>query len=506
MPLGRFLVERNVVDPGQVEAARRHQKASGGSLIESLVALGLVSSEEIASLLDAAPTAPDEVAETGLDTQFLVNFLLKVFYVHGFETAAQIADFVKLPVPIVEDLLEELKQKRHVEVLGLTRDRSPAFRFAITDAGRSWALAALDQCQYTGPIPVTLAAYQEQVAKQTVTREHITPAALERAVSHLVLPPGIMSRLGPALAASRALLLYGPPGNGKTSIAESLGDVYEQEIWIPYCIAVNGQIIKIFDAAVHEPVAGAGEPEQPSTAELIQRTLAGVDALDGAGRLATAADGSEDFALHRAVVDPRWVRCRRPVVLTAGELNMEMLDLRFDPVAKYYEAPAHAKATGGVFIIDDFGRQRVSSRDLVNRWIMPLERRIDYLTLHTGMKLEMPFDQLVVFSTNFPPGELMDGAGLRRIPYKFHLGAPDADSYREILRRVARARGLTVPEEVFAFLLDDFYPRTGIVLSCAHPGFIVDHCFERCRFEGRPPRLDAEVVREATLNLELVQD
>jgi len=502
MPLGRFLVDHNIVDPGQLEQARRHQKASGGTLVESLVALGLVAKEELEALLDAAPTAPEELGESGLDEQFLLNFLLKVLYLHGLETAVDVADFVKLPVPLTEELLEILKQKRLVEVLGLSRDRAHAFRFAITDTGRSWAQAALDQCQYTGPVPVPLRQYQQQVAKQTITRERITPQALERAVSHLVLTDDIMWRLGPAISASRALLLYGPPGNGKTSIAESLRDVYEQEIWIPYCVCVDGQIIKLFDPAVHEPVA-VPEPEPDSSAGSLEATLAEVDAID-ALRSADPAGGA--FSLDEASVDTRWVRCRRPVILTAGELNMEMLDLRFDPIAKFYEAPAHAKAMGGVFIIDDFGRQRVSPRDLVNRWIMPLERRVDFLTLHTGKKLEMPFDQLVVFSTNFPPGELMDGAGLRRIPYKFHMASPSPEQYAEILRRVAQVRGLSVPEEARSFLFGDFYPRTGIPLSCAHPGFLVDHALERCRFEGRPPTLTLETVKEAALNLELVED
>ncbi len=505
MPLGRFLVDHNIVDPGQLEQARRHQKAAGGTLVESLVALGLVAQEELDALLDRAPTAPEELRESGLDEQFLLNFLLKVLYLHGLETAAGIAHFVKLPVPLSEELLEELKQKRLVEVLGLTRDRQPVFRFALTDAGRAWAQASLDQCQYTGPLPVPLYQYQQQVAKQSITRERITQQDLERAVSHLVLPDDIMSRLGPAISAARALLLYGPPGNGKTSIAESLGDVYQQEIWIPYCVSVDGQIIKLFDPAVHQPVEAAADPDSPASA--LEATLAQVDALDAIRQgAAKAAAERGHFALDQVAVDTRWVRCRRPVVVTAGELSLEMLDLRFDPVAKFYEAPAHAKATGGVFILDDFGRQRVSPRDLVNRWILPLERRVDYLTLHTGKKLEMPFDQLVVFSTNFPPGELMDGAGLRRIPYKFHLGSPTAEQYAEILRRVASARGLSVPDDVEEFLLEEFYPRTGITLSCAHPGFLVDHTFERCRFEGRSPALTLDTVQEAALNLELVEE
>jgi len=497
MPLGRYLLERNVVDPEQLEEARRHQKTSGGTLIESLEALGFVSHEELASLLDAAPPSPDSIEETGLDRNFLLHFLLKTCYVHGFETSHQLSRFTKIPEPLVEELLDEMKQKRLAEVLGLTLDRG-AFRYSLTDLGRQWASGALQQCQYTGPAPVTLERYQEQVARQSITRERVTPQGMERALAHLVLAEDVARRLGPAVSAARSILLYGAPGNGKTSIAEALGDVFEQEILVPYCIAVDGQIVKIFDPAVHRPVPAR---EEPSAVETLEATLAQADRTPGGG----AAEAPR-YAMDQLLPDARWVRCRRPVVTTGGELTMEMLDLRFDPVAKFYEAPGHVKATGGVFIIDDFGRQRVSPQELVNRWILPLEKRLDYLTLHTGKKLQMPFDDLVVFSTNFPPGELFDGAGLRRIPYKLHIDAPQFQDFVRILRSVCKARGLAVGDEVVAYLLNDFYPRTRTPLSCAHPVLLVDHALERSRFEGSEPRLDLAVVREAVQNLIVEKD
>ncbi|MGI9592513.1 MAG: hypothetical protein ACR2P8_14175, partial [Myxococcota bacterium] len=200
-------------------------------------------------------------------------------------------------------------------------------------------------------------------------------------------------------------------------------------------------------------------------------------------------------------LDERWVRCRRPVVVTGGELNIEMLDLAFDPISKYYEAPAHIKASGGLFIADDLGRQRVQAVDLINRWILPLERRIDYLTLHTGKKIEMPFDQLVVFSTNSPPQALIDAAGMRRIPYKFHVPLPTREDYVEILRRACAAQGLEMTEAVISYLLDEFYPKTGVVISAVHPRFIVDHVIERARFEGVEPSLSLDQVHDAVENL-----
>jgi predicted ATPase with chaperone activity len=200
-------------------------------------------------------------------------------------------------------------------------------------------------------------------------------------------------------------------------------------------------------------------------------------------------------------LDPRWLHCHRPVVVTGGELTIEMLDLCFDPISKYYEAPAHMKATGGVFIADDLGRQRVQALDLINRWIMPLERRVDFLTLHTGKKIELPFDQLVVFSTNTPPQGLIDAAGMRRIPYKFHVPVPTAAEYTEILRQESDAQGLTVSDEVVSYLLEQFYPQTGIPISAAHPKFVIDHVIERCRFSSIAPQLTLELVHDAVENL-----
>jgi predicted ATPase with chaperone activity len=282
----------------------------------------------------------------------------------------------------------------------------------------------------------------------------------------MVLPPGTVGRMGPAVNSGRAILFYGAPGNGKSSVAESVGHSFTQSIFIPHAIHVDGQIIKIFDPTVHEPCAAPAGGEAPAMA-----------------------------------ADPRWVRCRRPVILTGGELTLEMLDLTFDPVSKYYEAPAHIKAVGGLFILDDFGRQRVRPQDLLNRWILPLERRVDFLTLHTGKKLQMPFDELVVFSTNFPPKELMDEAGLRRIPYKFHMAAPTRDEYETIFLRVCDSRNIEVPPEILPYLFDTFYPATGTPVSCAHPRFLMDHVVARCHFAGETPALTLELLCEALQNL-----
>jgi hypothetical protein len=465
MPLGQILLDRNVIDPEQLEAARTRQKLSGGSLAESLVVLGAVSRQELDAILAEVPPQPVTSAETGLDGQFLLHFLLKTLYVFGHETSPQISETTKLHEDVVDAILHSAKEKRLVEVLGLTAAKPQVYRWALSDLGRKWAVDALEQCQYTGPAPVPLADYQVQVVKQSIANERVTPESLERSLGLLVLAPGTVGRLGPAVNSGRAILFYGAPGNGKSSVAEAIGRSFTQTVFIPHAIQVDGQIIKIFDPTVHEPCA------------------------------APAGDAP---ALE---ADPRWVRCRRPLILTGGELTLEMLDLTFDPVSKYYEAPAHIKAVGGLFILDDFGRQRVRPQDLLNRWILPLERRVDFLTLHTGKKLQMPFDELVVFSTNFPPKELMDEAGLRRIPYKFHMAAPSRDEYETIFLRVCDSRNIEVPPEILPYLFDTFYPATKTPVSCAHPRFLIDHVVARCHFAGQAPVLTLELLCEALQNL-----
>jgi hypothetical protein len=410
------------------------------------------------------PAAPKTVEESGLDAQFLLRFLLKSAYVTNLETAPALAVYTKLPQLVVAEVMEKAKEQRLVEVLGLAEGGETLYRYALTGVGRDWAIEALKQCGYTGPAPVTLDKFRDQVALQALAKDRVTPESIIAALSHLVLPSGTMERLGPAASSAKGLLLYGPPGNGKTSIAIAIGTAFDHAIYLPHCIEVGGQIIRFFDPIVHQPL-----PEE------------------------------ED-----ASADPRWVRCKRPVVLTGGELNIEMLDLCFDEISNTYEAPAHMKATGGVFIADDLGRQRVRPLDLINRWILPLERRIDFLTLHTGKKIEVPFDQLVVFSTNSPPHELIDEAGLRRIPYKFRVPLPTPTQYEEILRQLCEKYELLLPEEVVTYLIEEFYPKTGLPMSAAHPKLMLDHVVERCRFQGVEPRLELEYVHDAVENLMVV--
>jgi len=459
VPLGQLLIESNVVDSAGIDEARQHQKVAGGTLVDSLLELDLVDAGELEAFLGQAPPEQDEIEGTGLGFQFLLGFITKAVYLTGLETVPDLSDYTKLSPVVVQEVLEDAKQKHLVDVLGLADSRRSIYRYALTDAGRRWASDAIEQCTYSGPAPVTLDVWQRQVLKQSIARDHASPESISASLSHLVLDPNIVRRIGPAVDSGRAILLYGEVGNGKSSIAEAVGNAYRQEIFIPYCVEIDGQIIKLFDAAVHHEV-------EPSPRQ-----------------------------------DPRWVRCQRPVVTTGGELTIEMLDLSFDAVTKTYEAPAHIKATGGVFILDDFGRQRVSPAELLNRWMIPLERRVDYLTLHTGKKLKVHFDELLVISTNTPPSQLIDGAGLRRIPYKMELRAPTTDDYAVIFRRTCEAHGLQPPDDVLRYLLEEFYPATGLELSGAHPRFLLDHVFERCRYEDRALQIDLDHVFDAVHSL-----
>jgi predicted ATPase with chaperone activity len=316
------------------------------------------------------------------------------------------------------------------------------------------------------------------VLKQTIANERIVADTLSRTLSHLILPKETLRQLGPAINSGRAMLLHGASGNGKTSIAQALAQVFRQTVCIPHSIEVDGQIIKIFDRTVHKEI-----PSERSPGESVR----------------------SPFSLQPAKFDPRWVRSRRPVVISGGELTLRMLDLEFDPISKYYEAPLQVKATGGVFVIDDFGRQAVRPRDLLNRWIVPLERRVDYLTLHTGKKFDLPFDQLVIFSTNIPLEEMMDAALLRRIHYKIRIDPPTVEDYKAIYRTICHLHELEPSEEILTYLLDSFYSNNIMPAMAFHPKFIVEHCITACNYEGIPPRLTMGLVRDALQNLVLTE-
>jgi predicted ATPase with chaperone activity len=421
----------------------------------------------IAECPENFPPIPTKLEETGLSTKFVSSFLLKSIHLLGLETNVDIASQLKLSQAIVDDLLGRLKQQGLIEILGLNGSDLRVARYSLSNAAKDLAVETAKQCEYVGPIPVPLRQYQSQVRKQSLGNEKISLDDLTRCLSHLTLPASIIRRLGPAINSGRSILIYGPPGNGKSSISEAVGQAYQQPIYIPHCIEVDGQIIRVFDQTVHSEIPAKKETD-----------------LDYRNLL-------------RKRRDPRWVQCRRPIVITGGELTLEMLDLQYDETSKFYEAPPQVKATGGVFIIDDFGRQLVQPRDLVNRWIVPLERRVDYLTVHTGKKFDVPFDELVIFSTNLPPAELLDAGQLRRVKYKLRIEQPSMPEFVTIFKRVCKNLRMELPDEVLTYLLEDFYPRTGLCCAAFHPTFIVEHAIASCRYQGKELRLTEELVQDA---------
>jgi hypothetical protein len=471
MFLGDILVAHRLVTQADVKAAIEYQKREGGRIGDILVAQGKLRAEDLEAIMNGAPTAPRNLAETGLGLQTLLSLMIKAMYAGACDTPSSIAKYLKLADRPVQLLIEQAQQRKLLDILGAT-DGQAEVRYVLGEKGRRWAMDALEQNQYVGPVPVSLANYIDRIQRQRITNERIDRASIEQAFANLVIAETFIHQIGPAINSGRSMLLYGAPGNGKTTIAEKIGSIFEDVIYIPHCFEVEGQIIKVFDPGIHQKV---------------ERT--------------TAEGHSRALGLRREDLDQRWVPCRRPFIVTGGELTLEMLDLSFNSLAKFYEAPLHVKALGGTFVIDDFGRQLVKPEALLNRWIVPLESRVEYLKLHTGKSFSLPFDELVIFSTNLAPRDLMDPAFLRRIPYKLEITAPSVDEYRLIFRGVSRALGLEAADEVIDYVIENMRRFGEMALAGYQPKFIVDQVIAACKFEGIPAQYRPEFVDMALANL-----
>jgi energy-coupling factor transporter ATP-binding protein EcfA2 len=476
MNIGNILMAKGLVSPADIGKAIIHQTMYGGRLGDCIVALGMLTRQQIDEVLDDAPQAPLTAATTGIDPVFLLELAIKGMYSENLESPSQLTEAMKLSGTVVNQLLQDAKERKLVEALtsAATGATKGELRLTLTRAGREFATDVLKRGQYFGPAPVSLKDYQDRILSQRVTNEVVTRKKLDEAFAGLVMSERFVSRLGPAVNSGSAILIYGPAGNGKTTIAEIVGKIFENVIYIPYCVDIDGEIMKVFDPTVHRQVSTQA-------------------AQQGIGQQGVAN-------LRRSRIDPRWVACYRPMVVTGGELTIEMLDLKYNSVAKFYEAPLHVKALNGTFLIDDFGRQRAKPEDILNRWIVPLNSRVDYLTLHTGKSVMIPFDEIVIFSTNMHPDELMDPAFQRRIGYKLETLEPPEELFRMVFDGMAKKMSLEMSDDIYTQVLKGVRDNEA-PLAYFQPKFIVDQVLASCKFEGTKPQFTRQNVDDALSNL-----
>ncbi len=412
--------------------------------------------------------------ELGISVALVQDLLFRILYSEGDVSVARFTEMMGLHARVIDNQLAHLKQEHLVEVVKAGSIGSLSFIYGLTEKGVKRARSALDRSQYIGRVPVPLESYSEAIRLQTTQSNRVTPSKMQQALSHLILPDNFHRRIGPAVNAGTSLFLYGPPGNGKTTIAESIRHLLTKDspIWLPEAITVGGQIIRLFDPLVHTPISK--DDMHMYTASLA--TMGGTKKLK---------------------IDHRWRLFERPAVMVGGELTMDSLDLRFEPIAKVYEAPLQLKANGGMFLIDDFGRQQISPQELLNRWIVPLESNIDFLRLQSGQSLEVPFKQLIVFSTNLDPTQLVDGAFLRRIQMKVEVGGPDEKLFYQIFVEICKHYRVAFDKKSFIHLLQKWYRGSERVMQSVHPRDIVKTVIAICDYENITPKLTPEFIDEA---------
>src|SRR5438270_214588 len=422
-----------------------------------------------------APVAPESMKEAGLSSGFLGDMLLRTLYTRGSMIGRDMAQFLCLPFKVIKEALRFLKDEKCIQVDGGDLVGEVSYKFSLTDLGRKRAQEATEQCAYVGPAPVPLEDYVEQCYRQTVTGLQCFPEALRAPFGHLVLKEDMFSAIGPAIISGRSVFIYGPPGNGKTAMARAIGDFMNTmggSVFIPYAFVADGNIITVYDPSLHV-----------------------ID--DTQDEIGDEADATVRKLLTTGAMDQRWVRIRRPVIVTGGELNLAMLDLRYNPEANFYQAPIHFKANGGVFLIDDFGRQQCTPKELLNRWILPLEDRHDFLTVSSGKKFQVPFEQLIIFSTNLDPKDLVDDAFLRRIRHKVSVNAPLRDVYEKIFAANCKRLGMNFDPSAVDYLYERYYTR-GRSPRASDCRDLLEIVQSICRYRRQPVHLTRDLIVEAS--------
>ena len=418
-----------------------------------------------------APPAPKTLAQMKLPLAMMRDILIKSMFRMNANLVTEMSRVVCLPVNVVQELVDLCRQQRLIEAMGtMSAGSGNEMAYQLTDQGRARAQDALKQSEYFGAMPVPLDTYREQIERQSIRNIAITRDQLSNAMGHLILPPSLLGNLGPAVGAGRSILMYGPPGNGKSSISNGIRDALGDKIYVPRAIEFSGQVITVYDPIVHS--AAEADIDDPNS---LRRT---------SGRY-----------------DTRYVRCERPTVITGGELTLDMLDLVYNPTARTYQAPLQLKSTGGIFIVDDLGRQAEPPQTLVNRWIVPLEENKDILSLQSGEKFEVPFDTLVIFSTNFHPNAIFDKAALRRIFYKIKIDGPSQADFLKIFAMVARKKKMPLDEATLVHLLNNCYPEIDNVYANYQPVFLIDQMIAICNFEGIPNQMTPALIDRAWANM-----
>uniref|UniRef100_UPI004048C57D ATPase n=1 Tax=Yoonia sp. TaxID=2212373 RepID=UPI004048C57D len=418
-----------------------------------------------------APPAPKTLAQMQLPLAMMRDILIKSMFRMNANLVTEMSRVICLPVNVVQELVDLCRQQRLIEATGtLNANSGNEMGYQLTDQGKARAQDALKQSEYFGAMPVPLDVYRVQIERQSIRNIAITRDQLSNAMGHLILPPALLGNLGPAVGAGRSILMYGPPGNGKSSISNGIRDALGDKIFVPRAIEFAGQVITVYDPIVHS--SAQADIDDPNS---LRRT---------SGRY-----------------DTRYVRCERPTVITGGELTLDMLDLVYNPTARTYQAPLQLKSTGGIFIVDDLGRQSEPPQTLVNRWIVPLEENKDILSLQSGEKFEVPFDTLVIFSTNFHPNAIFDKAALRRIFYKIKIDGPTQSDFLKIFAMVARKKKMPLDEATLIHLLNNRYPEIDNVYANYQPVFLIDQMIAICEFEGIPYQMTPELIDRAWANM-----
>ncbi len=418
-----------------------------------------------------APPALRSLSDTGLSIVMMRDILLKTMFRTNLDLVSALGRVLCLPVPVTQELVDLARGQKLLEATGTLHATSGnEMGYQLTEGGKNRALDALSQSEYYGAMPIPLETYKKQVARQSIRKMQMTRTQLLSGMGHLILPDDLIGNLGPAVTSGRSILMYGPPGNGKSSISNGIRDALGEKIYVPRALEYSGQVITVYDPIVHSKVE-----EQVDDPNNLRRT-------------------SNRF-------DNRYVFCERPSVITGGELSLEMLDLTYNATSKTYQAPLQLKSNGGIFIVDDLGRQAEPPQKLVNRWIVPLEESRDILTLQSGEKFTVPFDTLVIFSTNFHPNEIFDGAALRRIFFKIKIDGPNQENFLKIFAMVARKKRVPLDERALLYLMKTKYPTINNTYANYQPVFLIDQMMSICDFEGIPYQMTPDLIDRAWANM-----